>query len=247
MSNPKKAIAEIKNLMKQFGFLADDQAVLKSFKLEDNTILETSDLKVGEKITKLNEEFERVALESGKYRLVENFSIEVTDGEIVAVKEIFMDAKLVDGTIVKVSGEELIEGAEVKVVTDEAEIMAPDGTHELSDGTKIETKDGIIVKIETMMEEVEIPEEEVDLPAEEVELPEEAMKQIYSLLEEMMKKVSEKMKNMEQKMESMSAEFSAYKSEPAGKPIPNGKSEFSRNDNNLEESRINAILQLRKK
>jgi len=244
MSNPKKAIAEIKNLMKQFGFLADEQAVLKSFKLEDNTILETSDLKVGEKITKLNEEFERVALESGKYRLVENFSIEVTDGEIVAVKEIFMDAKLVDGTVIKVSGEELVEGAEVKVVTDEAEIMAPDGTHELSDGTKVETKDGIIVKIETMMEDEQDIEEAID---EEVEVDEESMKQIYSLLEEMMKKVSEKMKNMEKKMEAMSAEFSAYKSEPAGKPIPNGKTEFSKIDNNVEESRINAILQLRKK
>jgi hypothetical protein len=244
MSNPKKAIAEIKNLMKQFGFLADDQAVLKSFKTEDNTILETSDLKVGEKITKLNEEFERVALESGKYRLVENFSIEVKEGEIVAVKEIFMDAKLVDGTVIKVSGEELVEGAEVKVVTDEAEIMAPDGTHELSDGTKVETKDGIIVKIETMMEDEEDIDEAID---EEVAVDEESMKQIYSLLEDMMKKVSEKMKNMEKKMEVMNAEFSAFKSQPAGKPIPNGKTEFSKNDNNLEESRINAILQLRKK
>jgi len=244
MSNPKKAIAEIKNLMKQFGFLADDQAVLKSFKTEDNTILETSDLKVGEKITKLNEEFERVALESGKYRLVENFSIEVKEGEIVAVKEIFMDAKLVDGTVIKVSGEELIEGAEVKVVTDEAEIMAPDGTHELSDGTKVETKDGIIVKIETMMEDEEDIDEAID---EKVVVDEESMKQIYSLLEDMMKKVSEKMKNMEKKMEVMNAEFSAFKSQPAGKPIPNGKTEFSKNDNNLEESRINAILQLRKK
>jgi len=244
MSNPKKAIAEIKNLMKQFGFLADDQAVLKSFKTEDNTILETSNLKVGEKITKLNEEFERVALESGKYRLVENFNIEVKEGEIVAVKEIFMDAKLMDGTVIKVSGEELVEGAEVKVVTQEAEIMAPDGTHELSDGTKVETKDGIIVKIETMMEDEEDIDEAID---EEVAVDEESMKQIYSLLEDMMKKVSEKMKNMEKKMEVMNAEFSAFKSQPAGKPIPNGKTEFSKNDNNLEESRINAILQLRKK
>ena len=244
MSNPKKAIAEIKNLMKQFGFLADDQAVLKSFKTEDNTILETSNLKVGEKITKLNEEFERVALESGKYRLVENFNIEVKEGQIVAVKEIFMDAKLVDGTVIKVSGEELVEGAEVKVVTDEAEIMAPDGTHELSDGTKVETKDGIIVKIETMMEDEEDIDEAID---EEVVVDEESMKQIYSLLQDMMKKVSEKMKNMEKKMEVMNAEFSAFKSQPAGKPIPNGKTEFSKNDNNLEESRINAILQLRKK
>ena len=36
-TNSKNAIKEIKNLMKQFGFLADEP-VLASFKLEDNTI-----------------------------------------------------------------------------------------------------------------------------------------------------------------------------------------------------------------
>ena len=84
MSNSKTAIAEIKKLMKQFGFMSDD--TLKSFKLEDNTILETKDLVAGEKITRLNDEFERVALESGKFRLVENFEIEVKDGKIENVK-----------------------------------------------------------------------------------------------------------------------------------------------------------------
>jgi len=96
MSNPKKAIQEIKKLMTQFGFMSDEQ-VMASFKTEDNTILETLKLEAGSKITKLNEEFERVALESGSYRLVENFEIEVEDGTIKSVKEIFVDAKLVDG------------------------------------------------------------------------------------------------------------------------------------------------------
>jgi len=76
MSNSKTAIAEIKKLMKQFGFISDD-STLKSFKLEDNTILEAKNLVAGEKITRINDEFERVALESGKFRLVENFEIEV--------------------------------------------------------------------------------------------------------------------------------------------------------------------------
>ena len=51
MSNPKNAISQIKNLMKQYGFL-NDEPTLKSFKLEDNTILEPPELKAGEKITK---------------------------------------------------------------------------------------------------------------------------------------------------------------------------------------------------
>ncbi len=89
MSNPKNAINQIKNLMKQYGFL-NDEPTLQSFKLEDNTIVETLKLKAGEKITKLSDEFNRVALESGSYRLVENFEIEVKEGEIVSVKEILL-------------------------------------------------------------------------------------------------------------------------------------------------------------
>jgi hypothetical protein len=106
MSKSKIAISEIKKLMVQFGFMSDE-STLKSFKLEDNTIVETLELKAGEKITKVNDEFNRVALESGSYRLVENFNIEVVDGEIKSVKEIFVSAKLVDGTEIKVEGEEL--------------------------------------------------------------------------------------------------------------------------------------------
>jgi hypothetical protein len=76
-----------------------------------------------------------------------HFDIEVKSGEIVAVKEIFIDAKLVDGTVVKVSGDSLVEGAKVVVVTADAEVPAPDAIHELEDGTKIETKDGVITKV----------------------------------------------------------------------------------------------------
>jgi len=78
-TNSKNAINEIKKLMKQFGFL-NEEPTLRSFKTEDNTILEAKELKAGEKITKINDAFERVALESGSYRLVENFEIEVKEG-----------------------------------------------------------------------------------------------------------------------------------------------------------------------
>ena len=73
MSNPKTAINEIKNLMVKFGFMSEEP-VKASFKLEDNTILQTSKLEVGNEIVKINEEFEQVKLEDGSYRLVENFN-----------------------------------------------------------------------------------------------------------------------------------------------------------------------------
>jgi hypothetical protein len=245
MSNSKTAIQEIKSLMKQFGFLKDDEVVLASFKLEDNTIVETPELKKGNKITKLSDEFERVALETGSYRLVENFEIEVEDGEIKSVKEIFVDAKLVDGTQIKVEGDSLAEGAKVVVVTEEGEVPAPDGVHELEDGTKVETKDGIIAKIEEKIEEVEDGEE-----SPELEVPSIVMEQeMLDMLKEFIKKMSEKMSNMETKMSEVESQFSAFKKEPAAKPIANGKTDFNKSYNNDDaiEAKWAAIAGLRNK
>jgi len=249
MSNSKTAIAEIKKLMKQFGFMSDD-ATLKSFKLEDNTIIETKDLVAGEKITRLNDEFERVALESGKFRLVENFEIEVENGEIKTVKEIFVEAKLADGTVVKVEGDGVVEGSKVVVVTEDAEIPAPDGVHELEDGSKIETKDGVIVKVEEMLEE-ELPKEEgpeamppaVDEP--ETEGPKIEV-ELLEMLKDFVKKMNEKMGSLEKKVEDVEAQFSSFKKEPAAKPIANGKTEkFNNVSNDALEDKISMIMSLR--
>lgn len=247
MSNSKTAIAEIKKLMKQFGFLADDSA-LKSFKLEDNTILQTSDLKVGEKISKINEAFEQVVLEDGKFRLVENFEIEVANGEIKSVKEIFIDAKLADGTVVKVEGDTLLEGAKVVVVTADAEIPAPDGVHELEDGTKIETKDGIIARVEEVMVD-EMPKEAAPMaPANDEPATEgkEVEVEMLEMLKDFIKKMSEKMSNMENNYNSLQNEFKAFKKEPAAKPIANGKTErFNNVSNDDLDDKISMIMAMR--
>ena len=247
MSKSKTAIAEIKRLMVQFGFMSDEPT-LQSFKLEDNTIVETPELKAGEKITKLNEEFERVALESGSYRLVENFNIEVEDGEIKSVKEIFLSAKLVDGTEIKVEGEELVPGAKVVVVTPDAEVPAPDGKHELEDKTKVETKDGVIVSVEEAMEE-----EGEGEPAQVGEVPAPVNKdaspveeEVMSLLKEFIKKMSEKMVSMESQLESVKNDFNAFKKEPAAKPIANGKTDFNKQEITDDvDAKIAAIMSLR--
>jgi hypothetical protein len=251
MSNPKNAINQIKSLMKQYGFL-NDEPVLKSFKLENNTILETKELKSGEKITRLSDEFERVALEDGNFRLVENFEIEVKDGSIVSVKEIFIDAKLVDGTVVKVEGDELLEGAAVKVVTEDAEIPAPDGVHELESGIKVETKDGLIVKIEEPvseeMEEVEVP---VEVPAEVAPVAEEVVEAIVEALVPLMEEVKvlvEEMKKMKDGMKEMKNDFNAFKKQPAGRKISDGKTDFNKQEkDNSDDARIAAIMSFRKK
>jgi preprotein translocase subunit YajC len=245
MSNSKNAIQEIKKLMVQFGFMAE-QPTLKSFKLEDNTILETKDLIQGEEITKINDQFERVALENGSFRLVENFEIEVKDGKIETVKEIFLDAKLADGTVVKVSGDSLVEGAKVVVVTEDAEIPAPDGVHELEDGTKVETKDGIIAKVEEVVDDLK----EGEKPEVEIEVSKEYMeKDMLDMLKEFIYQMGDKVKKMEEQMSSLSSDFNSFKKEPAAKKIANGKTDFNKSTNNNDDalqSKLDMIAELRK-
>ena len=250
MSNSKTAIGEIKKLMVQFGFL-NEEPVMASFKLEDNTILQANKLEVGEKIVKINEAFEQVALEDGSYRLLENFNIEVADGEITVVSEIFVDAKLIDGTVVKVEGDSLAEGAKVVVVTPDAEIPAPDGVHELEDGTKIETKDGIIAKIEEVVAEEEPKVEvEVEVPASEepaLDAPHAMEAEMLSMLKDFIHNMGEKVAKMESQYSSLESEFNSFKKEPAAKKIADGKTEkFNKVEDELD-TKISAIMSFRNK
>ena len=245
--NSKTAIAEIKKLMKQFGFLAEETPLM-SFKLEDNTILQAEKLEAGQSINKINDAFESVVLEDGSYRLVENFSIEVKDGKIESVKEIFVDAKLIDGTVVKVEGDSVVEGAKVVVVTEQGELPAPDGVHELEDGSKIETKDGAIV----MVSPAEVEEvEDVASGPDANEMPpvggEKVDVEMIDLLKEFIKKMSEKMNAMEAKLSSVQSEFNSFKKEPAGKKISDGKKEFNKQEiSNDIDARIATIMSMRK-
>ena len=247
MSNSKSAIQEIKNLMVQFGFLKSDEVALLSFKLEDDTILQTEKLKAGSKIVKINDAFEQVSLEDGSYRLKENFEIEVANGEIKVVKEIFVDAKLTDGTVLKIDGDAIAEGAKVVVVTPDAEIPAPDGTHELEGGDKIETKDGVIVKyVEVGVEPADgQPENEApESPA--IDKPMGMDKEVMDMLKEFVSKMGEKMAQMEQSYSALQNEFNSFKKEPAAKKIADGKTDFNKEVEDSLEARINSLKSLKK-
>jgi len=243
MSNPKTAIQEIKKLMVQFGFL-EEKPELQSFKLEDKTILQAEKLEVGKSINKINDAFESVALENGSYR-IDNFNVEVAEGVITAVKEIFLEAKLVDGTVVKVEGEDLVEGAAVKVVTEQGEVPAPDGVHELEGGKKVQTVDGVIVKIEEPKAEIEV-EMEDSMP--EVEVEEESDdSELMDLLKKLMEKMYKKMGDMEEKMSTLENNFNKFKKEPAGKKVSDGKTEFNSEVIESENPKLDAIIALRNK
>jgi hypothetical protein len=162
--------------------------------------------------------------------------------ETEIVKEIFIDAKLVDGTAIKVEGDSLIEGAKVVVVTEEGEIPAPDGVHEIEGGAKVETKEGVIVRIEEAIAEVEMEKPEV-----EIEVSKDGMeKEMVDMLKEFIYKMGDKVKKMEDQMSKLSSDFSSFKKEPAAKKIADGKTEkFNKTDDYMD-SKLEAIAALRK-
>ena len=98
----------------------------------------------------LNEAIEKL---SG---LVSKFNADTT----TETKETFVDAKLMDGTIIRY---ESLEVGMPLMVIDEAgnELPAPDGEHELEDGTKVTVEGGIITEIASKQEEM--PEEEMPI------------------------------------------------------------------------------------
>jgi len=248
MSNSKSAIQEIKNLMVSFGFMKEEVS-LQSFKLEDDTILQAEKLEVGSKIYKINEAFEQVALEDGSYKLEDNFEVEVSNGEISVVKEIFIDAKLKDGTVVKVLGEALVAGAKIVVVKDGMDVPAPDAVHELEDGTKVETKGGVISNVEKVKDVEDEGPSAPDMAYMPKMMETEVENELFSLVKDMLTKMNEKVSNLEQELSSVKNQFNSFKSEPAGKKIADGKTEsFNKEENNdVLSARIAALKSLRNK
>jgi hypothetical protein len=100
-------------------------------------------------------------------RLKNYFFSEDTTPAVESTEEVvehkFEDAKLVDGTIVRI--EPAIEvGATVEVISEDGETLAaPDASHELESGSVIRTEGGIIVEVL----EAEAPAEEVEEEAKE--------------------------------------------------------------------------------
>ena len=94
------------------------------------------------------------------------FGAEETEATEETVEAAFLDSKLVDGTIVRISPDVEV-GAIVKVIDEEAnELDAPDGDHEMEDGTIIRTEGAVVVEV--MAPEVEEEEEsEEEVEAEE--------------------------------------------------------------------------------
>jgi len=152
------------------------------------------------------------------------------------VAEAFGELKDINGAFtLKFPGDTLEVGDKVTVVTTEGQEMdAPNGTHELENGTKIVTEDSVVKEItaatETAMEE-EMPAEEAVVEEEmaevEVEVEgvedemtpaiEDVVKAIVEGVNEELGKMKDKMAEFEKKMEKMSAAPAAKKTLPVAK------------------------------
>ena len=123
-----------------------EEGILKGFSVEGVFDLEPYKFK---QMNKLN-------LES----VISTLKSVFADAEVEETTEgNFAEATLVDGTIVRWEGE-LADGTALVVVMPEGEVAAPDGIHELSDGTLIETAGGLVVNIEAAGEQKEHKDEE---------------------------------------------------------------------------------------
>lgn len=133
----------------------------------------------------LNEAIEKL---SG---LVSKFNADTTSGQT------FVDAKLIDGTIIRY---ESLEVGMPLMVIDEAgnELPAPDGEHELEDGTIVTVEAGIITEVASKEEE-----------APEAEMPEEApIEQPMAAIESVSKEDFETLKSEVADLKTKFEEFS---------------------------------------
>lgn len=166
---------------------------------------------------------------------------EETVEETVVMEETkveFATATLADGTEIKVEGE-FEEGKACFVETEEGDIPAPAGKHQMADDMLITIDEsGQIVAIE------EVAAEEVTDAVEEVEMEEEVKEEEameeeeveVSMAEEvveMLKPYFEEISDLKKKVEEMEGKFQAFSAEPAAKPIKKAE--------NFEANRLSAV------
>lgn len=118
--------------------------------------------------------------------------------ELIKGKRKFADAKLSDGTIIRIDGE-TEAGAAVFVIDENGETPAPDGEHTLEDGTILVVAEGKIAEVKKAEQEEEMSEE-FDAKAA-IEGLTKAYEERISALESLIGKQAEAMKSQEETME----------------------------------------------
>jgi hypothetical protein len=158
-------------------------------------------------------------LQQDKYNIITNMSEaknlldklkSMFQEETIEEKVTMQEAKLADGiTIIKWDGE-LKEGTLVSVVSEEGEIPAPTGDHELQDGRKITIEEGGKVS------SIEMPKEEKEDEKEAGEVEINMSEQEIMAIKEMCKSYESRIKALEDKMK-VDSEMISEQTETMGK------------------------------
>lgn len=155
-------------------------------------------------------------------------SDEAKEEEVVVTEEaievVFGEAILSDGTPIRWEGT-LEVGTAILVVTEEGDIPAPDGEHELADGTAIVKTEGGLV---TEIMEMEVPQEEVaEEPVEEVADLAEVMREAMSLVAEQLEQIKKENNAMVNEMAEFRAKVEKDLEEKSAKIIELGTQEIA--------------------
>lgn len=169
--------------------------------------------------------------------------------EVVELK--FVEAKLVDGTIVKQEGEELTIGQPVVVVTEEGEVPAPAGEHELESGEILvvevnEEGVAVLTEIKEKVEEAE-PEVEVEVEAEtNFQITEEEVAGLVNLIENLQMEVGESKSEvavLKGEFESLKTKVEELLGTPAVEPV---QEQFSKSNLLFSSEKEERIERLKK-
>ena len=195
--------------------------------------------------------------------LVEETLSEETNVEIAleeeaieeTIEEIFGEIKTADGSItLKFPGEEVAIGSEIMVVTEDGDIPAPDGDHDLEGGITIKTEGGVVAELYPTAPEVEEELEDED----KIEMSEESEVSIH---EELIKALSEEFKSQidalkldfSKQIEEVKGNVEKFSAEPATEKTITTTNKFKKTDVSYEpkdaakKAQFERILALRNK
>lgn len=138
---------------------------------------------------------------------------------------------LVDGTEVVVSGDQVVAGADLRIMKDGEELLPPSGEHTLKSGVKVTVDEsGKITSVEPAEKE---PTVEIEVESEKQEPAEDVKDSGVKNVEDMMKQIMEavedlkqKMSDYEKKQSDMKEQFNAFKKEPAGEPVKRQSNQY---------------------
>jgi len=192
--------------------------------------------------------------------LVEETLSEETNVEIAleeetieeTIEDIFGEIKTADGSItLKFPGEEVAIGSEVSVVTEDGDIPAPDGDHDLEGGITIKTEGGVCTELYPTAPEVEEElEDEEKIEMSEISIHEELIK---ALSAEFKSQIDALKLDFSKQIEEVKGNVEKFSAEPATEKTITTTNKFKKTDVSYEpkdaakKAQFERILSLRNK